>query len=170
MSLRASLVNCLPEDTARVARAAFPKGNAYLRVHDVLGPLYTNPQFADLFPKDGQPAIAPAQLALVTIFQFAEGLSDRQAADAVRGRIDWKYALCLPLEDAGFDASVLSEFRARLIAKNAETLLFETLLAALKEAKLVKPRSRQRTDATHVLAAIQVLNRLELVGRRCGTR
>jgi transposase len=69
MSLRASLVNCLPEDTARVARAAFPKGNAYLRVHDVLGPLYTNPQFADLFPKDGQPAIAPAQLALVTIFQ-----------------------------------------------------------------------------------------------------
>jgi transposase len=91
-------------------------------------------------------------------------LSDRQAADAVRGRIDWKYALCLPLEDAGFDASVLSEFRARLIAKNAETLLFETLLAALKEAKLVKPRSRQRTDATHVLAAIQVLNRLELVG------
>ena len=76
MSLRAPIVYCLPEDTARVARAAFPKGNAYLRVHDALGPLYTNPQFADLFPKDGQPAIAPAQLALVTIFQFAEGLSD----------------------------------------------------------------------------------------------
>lgn len=164
MSLRAPIVYCLPEETAEVARAAFPKGNAYLRVYDALGPIYTNPQFAGLFPKDGQPAIAPAQLALATIFQFAEGLSDRQAADAVRGRIDWKYALCLPLNDPGFDASVLSEFRARLIAQEAEALLFETLLAALKEAGLVKPRSRQRTDATHVLAAIQVLNRLELVG------
>ena len=97
MSLRAPIIYCLPEDTAQVARAAFPKGNAYLRVYDALGPIYTNPQFTGLFPKDGQPAIAPAQLALVTIFQFAEGLSDRQAADAVRGRIDWKYALCLPL-------------------------------------------------------------------------
>lgn len=164
MSLRAPIVYCLPEDTARVARAAFPKGNTYLRVYDALGPIYTNPQFAGLFPKDGQPAIAPAQLALVTIFQFAEGLSDRQAADAVRGRIDWKYALCLPLTDPGFDASVLSEFRDRLSANGAETVLFETLLAALKEEGLVKPRSRQRTDSTHVLAAIHVLNRLELVG------
>ncbi len=164
MSLRAPIVYCLPDDTARVARAAFPKGNAYLRVHDALGPIYTNPQFADLFPKDGQPAIAPAQLALVTIFQFAEGLADRQAAEAVRGRIDWKYALCLPLEDAGFDASVLSEFRARLLAGAAEARLFDTLLGALREQGLVKARGRQRTDSTHVLAAIQVLNRLELVG------
>ncbi len=164
MSLRAPIVYCLPEDTAEVARAAFPKGTTYLRVYDALGPIYTNPQFAGLFPKEGQPAIAPAQLALVTIFQFAEGLSDRQAADAVRGRIDWKYALCLPLADPGFDASVLSEFRSRLIAAGAEAVLFETLLAALKEAGLVKPRGRQRTDSTHVLAAIQVLNRLELVG------
>ena len=77
MSLRAPLVYCLPEDTAQVARAAFPKGNAYLRVYDTLGPIYSNPQFAALFPKGGQPAIAPAQLALVTLFQFAEGLSDR---------------------------------------------------------------------------------------------
>ena len=164
MSLRAPLIYCLPDDTARVARAAFPKGNAYLRVYDALGPIYRNPQFAALFPKDGQPAVAPAQLALATIFQFAEGLSDRQAADAVRGRIDWKYALCLELEHPGFDASVLSEFRGRLIANGAEAVLFETLLTALKAAGLVKPRGRQRTDSTHVLAAIQVLNRLELVG------
>jgi transposase len=91
MSLRAPIVSCLPDDTARVARAAFPKGNAYLRVHDVLGPIYTNPQFAALFPKAGQPAIAPAQLALVTILQFAEGLSDvrfvpsKPSAGAARG-------------------------------------------------------------------------------------
>jgi transposase len=164
MSLQAPIVYCQPEETARVARAAFPRGNTYMRISDALGPIYRNPQFAHLFPKDGQPALAPAQLALVTIFQFAEGLSDRQAADAVRGRIDWKYALCLPLEDPGFDASVLPEFRSRLIARGAETLLFETLLAVLREEKLVKPRSRQRTDSTHVLAAIHVLNRLEMVG------
>jgi transposase len=164
MSLRAPIVYCLPEDTARVARAAFPKGNAYLRVADALGPIYSNPQFAELFAKEGQPAIAPAQLALATIFQFAEGLADRQAADAVRGRIDWKYALCLPLDDPGFDASVLSEFRDRLLAGEAEAQLFETLLGVLREQGLVKARGRQRTDSTHVLAAIQVLNRLELVG------
>src|SRR5215210_2624342 len=152
MSLRSPVVYCLPDETAR---AAFPRGNPYLRMYDALGPLFSSPDFADLYPADGQPAADPAQLALVTIFQFIEGLSDRQAADAVRGRIDWKYALCLPLEDEGFDASVLSEFRARLIAGGAERRLFETLLERLKDEALVKPRGRQRTDSTHVLAAIQ---------------
>jgi transposase len=96
--------------------------------------------------------------------QFAEGLSDRQAADAVRGRIDWKYALALPLTDPGFDASVLSEFRSRLLAGQAEQLLFETLLIRFRAAGLLKARGRQRTDSTHVLGAIQMLNRLECVG------
>src|SRR5262245_44601157 len=164
MSLRSPLAYCLPEETARVARAAFPSGNAYLRMHDALGPLLGNPEFADLYPKEGQPAADPAQLALVTIFQFVEGLSDRQAADSVRGRIDWKYALCLPLTDPGFDATVLCEFRARLIAGGAELRLFEALLEHLKAHGLVKPRGRQRTDSTHVLAAVQVLSRLETVG------
>lgn len=135
-----------------------------MRVVDELGTLYTDEHFADLFPKEGHPAISPGQLALVTIFQFAEGLSDRQAAEAVRARIDWKYALGLELSDSGFDASVLCEFRARLLRHGAETLLFETMLAHLRERELVKPKSRQLTDSTHVLAAIHVLNRLELVG------
>ncbi len=164
MSLRSPLFSCLPDETARVARAAFPRGNPYLRMYDMLGPLFASPAFADLYPGEGQPAIDPAVLALVTIFQFVEGLPDRQAADAVRGRIDWKYALCLPLEDESFDASVLSEFRARLIAGGAERRLFETLLERLKEEELVKPRGRQRTDSTHVLAAIQMLSRLECMG------
>ena len=164
MSLRAPLVYCIPDDTARVARAAFPKGNPYLRMRDALGPIYSNPEFAALYPTTGQPAEAPAQLALVTIMQFAEGLSDRQAADAVRARLDWKYALALELTDPGFDASVLSEFRSRLIAGNAEVLLFETMLTLFRDQGLVKARGRQRTDATHVLAAIHVLNRLECVG------
>lgn len=92
MSLHAPLGYQIPEQTLQVARAAFPKGNPYMRMRDALGPIYTNPDFAHLFPKEGQPAEAPAPLALVTIMQFAEGLSDAQAADAVRGRIDWKCA------------------------------------------------------------------------------
>ena len=164
MSLRAPVAYVIPDETARVAQAAFPKGNPYLRMRDTLGPIYTNPEFAALFPKDGQPAEAPAQLALVTIMQFAEGLSDHQAADAVRSRIDWKYALALELTDPGFDASVLSEFRSRLVKGDAASLLFETMLTLFRDQGLVKARGRQRTDSTHVLAAIHVLNRLECVG------
>jgi transposase len=94
-----------------------------------------------------------------------ENLTDRQAADAVRGRIDWKYALGLELTDPGFDFSVLSEFRSRLIQGGAETLILERMLAHFKERGWLKAGGRQRTDATHVLAAIHGLNRLELVGR-----
>lgn len=164
MSLRAPLFYSIPEQTARVARAAFPNGNPYMRTSDHLGPIYSNPLFAHLFPNDGQPAQDPARLALVLIMAFAEGLSDRQAADAVRSRIDWKYALALPLDDPGFDASVLCEFRSRLLDGQAERLLFDTLLERLREHKLVKPAGRQRTDSTHVLSASTVLNRLECVG------
>jgi len=164
MSLRAPLFYQIPEQTAQIARAAFPKGNPYMRMRDALGPIYTNPAFAHLFPKEGQPAEAPAHLALVTIMQFAEGLSDEQTATAVRGRIDWKYALALELTDSGFDASVLCEFRKRLIVGNAELLLFDTMLTLFREEGLIKAKGRQRTDSTHVLAAIHVLNRLECVG------
>jgi len=83
------LAYCLPDETGRVARGAFPRGNPYLRVYDALGSIFANPQFADLYPKEGKPAEDPTLLALVTIFQFADGLSDRQAADAVRAPIDW---------------------------------------------------------------------------------
>jgi len=103
-------------------------------------------------------------LALATILQFAEGLSDRQAADAVRGRIDWKYLLCLDLTDAGFDHTVLSEFRTRLLNGNAETLLLDTLLTHLRTCGLLKARGNQCTDSTHVVAAVRSLNRLERVG------
>ena len=164
MSLHAPLGYAIPEQTMEVARAAFPKGNPYMRMHDTLGPIYTNPDFATLFPKTGQPAEAPAHLALITIMQFAEGLSDAQAADAVRARIDWKYALALELTDPGFDSSVLCEFRKRLIVGNAELLLFETMLTLFRQQGLIKAKGRMRTDSTHVLAAIQTLNRLECVG------
>jgi transposase len=135
-----------------------------MRMRDALGTIYEDHQFAHLFPARGQPAESPWRLALTTVMQFAEGLSDRQAADAVRSRIDWKYVLSLELTDPGFDHTVLSEFRTRLLAGNAEQLLLDTLLARVRERGLLKMRGRQRTDSTHVLAAIRALNRLERVG------
>ncbi len=123
MSLKSQELGSIPEETARVARAANPKGNVWMRMRDELGVIYQDEAFAPLFSHTGQPAEAPWRLALVTIIQFAEGLSDRQAADAVRSRIDFKYALGLELTDPGFDHTVLSEFRARLVAGNVEQLL-----------------------------------------------
>jgi transposase len=154
----------VPEETARVAHAAFPTGNMYLRLHDEIGSIYEDDAFKQLFPSRGQPAEAPWRLALVTVLQFAEGLSDRQAADAVRGRIDWKYLLGLELADAGFDHTVLSEFRTRLVDGRAEHVLLDALLGRAQVLGFFRPRGRQRTDSTHVLAAVRVLNRLERVG------
>jgi transposase len=164
MSLKAQPIPAVPEATARVASAAFPKGNTWLRLRDELGTIYQDESFASLFPHRGQPAEAPWRLALVSVLQYAEGLSDRQAADAVRGRIDWKYALSLELDDPGFDASVLSEFRARLLSGQAEESLLEAILQVSRERKWLNERGRARTDSTHVLASIRVLNRLENVG------
>jgi transposase len=165
MSLKATPVPSVPDDTARVAHAAFPKGSPWIALRDELGTLYEDADFAALFASEGRPAEAPWRLALVTCFQFAEGLSDRQATEAVRRCIDWKYALSLPLDHAGFDDSVLSEFRTRLVEGGAETLLFEKLIALCRERKWLKARGRQRTDSTHVLASIRSLNRLENVAR-----
>ena len=160
MSLKPQAICPVPQETVRVARAVFPKGNLYMQMRDVLGSIYTDEDFADLFPKEGQPAEAPWRLALVTVMQFVENLSDQQAADAVRGRIDWKYLLGLELTDPGFDASVLSEFRARLIEQHAEERLLEKMLTLFQQKGWLKARGRQRTDSTHVLAKIRALNRV----------
>jgi transposase len=140
MSLNAPVVYIIPKETEQVTKAAFPKGNRYLRLRDALGPLFANADFQALFSPEGRPASDPARLALITIMQFAERLSDEQAADTVRNRIDWKYMLALPLTDPGFDPSVLSEFRTRLLAGQAEQQLFETLLTQFREAGLLRAR------------------------------
>ncbi len=163
MSLKPEPIEPVPVETARVARAVHPKGHPYLMLRDELGVIFEDGDFATLFPKRGQPAESPWRLALVTILQFRENLSDRQAAEAVRDRIAWKYLLGLDLTDSGFDFSVLSEFRDRLLQGSAEELLLEKLLVRCREIGLVKARGRQRTDSTHVLASIRVMNRLELV-------
>lgn len=163
MSLKPADFTEVPAETARVARAAFPKGNLYLKLRDELGTIFTDELFVEFFSDRGCPATSPARLALVTLFQFAEGLADRAAADAVRSRIDWKYALGLPLDDPGFDATVLVEFRHRLLVHAEARLLFETLLDKLKQVGLVKARGQQRTDSTRVLASVHSYNRLECV-------
>lgn len=164
MTLRSQTTLTIPEETARVARAAYPHGNMYMQMRDALGPIYQDQSFEHLFPHNGHPAEAPWRLALITIMQFAEELPDRQAADAVRGRIDWKYALALDLTDPGFDASILCTFRKRLVEGEAEYLLLDAMLTLFKERGWLKGRGRQRTDSTHVLAKIRALNRLVCVG------
>jgi transposase len=164
MSLQPRTAIEIPADTRRVAQAAFPQGTHCLRLADALDQLYADERFADLFPRRGQPAEAPGRLAWVSIVQFVENLSDRAAADAVRGRLDWKYLLDLELSDPGFHHTVLSEFRARLVKEKADQRLLDDLLTQLQTLGLLKTRGRQRTDSTHVLAAVRDLNRLERVG------
>ena len=161
MCLHPELIPPVPEVTARIAKAAFPKGNRYMRLRDELGVFYNDEDFAELYPDRGQSAIAPWRLTTILIMQFLENLSDRQTADAVRGRIDWKYALSLELEDDGFDFSVLSEFRDRLIEGGREKQILDKMLSRFSKLGLLKSRGKARTDSTHILAAVKELTRLE---------
>src|SRR5215470_17390557 len=163
MLLHPHIIEPVPDETARVAHAAFPQDHAPLPVRVVPRTIFQDEDFAALCPAWGPPGLPPWRLALVTIIQFRENLADRQAAEAVRARIDWKYLLSLELTDPGFDFSVLSEFRDRLLAGSAAELLLDTLLERCRTLGLLTARGQQRTDSTHVLAAIRVLNRLELV-------
>jgi transposase len=133
MSLQPQPMAPVLEDTAHVPCAAFPKGNLYIRMREKLGVLYENSPVAPLFPRRGQPAEALCRLAPDSIMPFVEGLSDCQAAEAMYNRIDWKYGLGLTLANSGFDCSVLSEFRARLLAGGAEHQLLERVLTHFKQ-------------------------------------
>ena len=162
--MRANSGRAVPEETQKVARTAFPKGCLAMRVRDALGPLFDDEISRSAFGVRGRPGVAPGQLALVSVLQFAENLTDRQAAHAVRARIDWKYLLGLELTDPGFDFTVLTGFRDRLLAHGLEEKILDLLLVRLNELELVSGRGRQRTDSTHILAAVRDLNRLEFVG------
>jgi transposase len=164
MTLKPNAIPSVPEMTKNVAQAAFPKGNLYMQMRDELGSIYTDDLFVELYSDEGQPGWSPWRLALVTVMQFAENLSDRQAADAVRARLDWKYALSLELTDPGFHYSILSEFRARLVEDKKSQLLLDEILKIFKDKGWIKARGQQRTDSTHVLAAVRELDQLEVVG------
>src|SRR5258708_32646793 len=147
-------------DDRSESHAACRKNSPAMIIRDELECLYEDDAFRSLYAECGQPGISPWQLAIVCILQFVEGLSDRQAADAVRVRIDWKYTLGLRLDDAGFDASVLSEFRGRLVEAGLEYERLNRQLQIFEVRGLLKGRGRQRTDSTRVLAAVRDLNRL----------
>src|SRR5438094_943009 len=164
MSLRPEPLPPIPDATAAAVRAAFPKGNLYVDLRTEFGTLYTDQLFADLYPPQGRPVeVAPWRLALVVVMQYIEGLTDRQAADAVRRCMDWKYALSLDLHDPGFDFTLLHDFRQRLLAQDAAQRLLDTFLTTCKARGWITARGTQRTDSTHVLAAIRTLHRLECV-------
>jgi transposase len=164
MSLRPQPLPPVPAATAAAVQAAFPKGNLYVELRAEFGTLYDDQLFADLYPPRGRPVeVAPWRLALVLVMQYIEGLTDRQAADAVRRCIDWKYALSLDLTDPGFDFTLLHDFRGRVLAHAAGQRVLDSFLAACKARGWVKARGTQRTDSTHVLAAIRTLHRLECV-------
>ena len=164
MSLSAHPLEPIPELTRRIAQASFPKGTLAMQLRDALGPIYEDADFADLFPKRGRAAEAPWRLAMVTVLQALENLSDRQAAEMVRARLDWKYALSLPLDDQGFDASILTDFRQRLLEYGAQDRLLEPILRVCREHGWLKAGGKQRTDSTFVLANVRGLSSLESVG------
>lgn len=154
------------DEIATAVRAMYAGRRAPLPVviRDELGEVFADEAFVSAFADRGTPGWSPGRLALVTALQMVENLTDRQAAEAVRDKISWKYALGLGLADTGFDFSVLSEFRTRVADNGLEARTLDLLVAALVDKGLVKPRGKQRTDSTHVLAAVRDLNRLELAG------
>lgn len=164
MVLRPQSIPPVPTATAAAVHAAFPKGNLLVDLRAEFGTLVDDTFFADLYPATGRPVhVAPWRLALVVILQYLEGLTDRQAADAVRRCIDWKYLLSLEVGDPGFDFTLLHDFRERLVASDSAQRLFDHLLAACTARGLIKPRGTQRTDSTRVLAAVRSLTQLECI-------
>jgi len=135
-----------------------------VQIRDRLGQWLHDADFAAAFGVRGRPGWSPSRLALVTVLQRAENLTDRAAAEAARTRLDWQYLLGLPLQDAGFDHTVLVEFRTRVAEAGLQLAVLDALLARLAEADLLGAGGKQRTDSTHVTAAVAALNRLELVG------
>jgi transposase len=154
----------VPEATAAAVRAALPKGNLYVDLRTEFGTLYEDQLFADRYPAQGRPVeVAPWRVALVMSMPYIEGLTDRQAADAVRRGMDWQAALSLDLHDPGFDCTLWPDVRDRLLAHDAPQRLLDTFLATCQARGWLRARSTQRTDSTPILAAIRTRHRLECV-------
>src|SRR6266545_1192808 len=153
----------MPEETGRIGKLLLREKDPYRLMGDQLFEKWKEDEFADLYSSEGKPGYSPVILAFVSVFQFMERLADRQAAQALRMRLDWKYALHLPLEDAGFDFSVLSEFRDRLIEGQAEQRVFEKLVEEIRALGLIKERGKQRSDSLAMLVKVRRLSRIETV-------
>jgi transposase len=153
----------MPGETATVGKVILKEDSPYRLIGDELFGKFNERDYADLYSPEGKPGISPVILAFVTVFQFMEKMPDRQAAESLRMRMDWKYALHLPLTYEGFDFSVLSEFRDRLLKHEAERCVFDTLVEAFQGLGLIKRRGKQRTDSIAMLTKVRRLSRLELV-------
>ncbi|MGH2478755.1 MAG: IS1182 family transposase [Ktedonobacteraceae bacterium] len=164
MSMHAQPLEPIPELTSKIARASFPKGTLAMLLRDALDGVWNDEAFRALYPKRGRGALAPWRLAMVVVLQAVENLSDAQAAEMVRGRLDWKYALSFPLDDTGFDASILTDFRQRLVEHEAQELLLEPILRLCVERGWIVPKGKQRVDSTMVLSQARRLSSLESVG------
>jgi transposase len=163
MSLKPKRLGPIPKDTLKIGQQLLKETDLMRQIGDKYADLVKDKDFASMYSTTGQPALSPARLALVSVLQAMEHISDRQALAMVRTRIDWKYALHLPLSYSGFDPSVLSEFRDRLVNHKAERKIFDALLEKLKAAGLLKGRGLQRSDSLLIVGAVRDLNRLELV-------
>jgi transposase len=163
MSLKEPFPEEVPEDTARLVEPLLPADSVYRLVAECVDEFLSDDQFTELYAEEGRPGINPVVLSLVTVFQFLEKLPDRAAAQMAVMRMDWKYALRQPLDWAGFHFSDLCNFRKRLLAHGQESLIFEQVLAYLRERGLVSGGGRQRTDATHILGAVKQMSDAEVV-------
>jgi transposase len=162
MCLKPQPPHPIPAATAALVAGLFDDGEVYQFVGDVLFDQFHDEEFADLYPKDGQPSISPVLLSFVTIFQSLEDLSDRKTVYGLRFRFDWKYALHLPPNYRGFDHTVLSEFRQRLLKYGAESRIFNAVFAQLKQLGFYKQRGIQRTDSLSIYTHHRRLKRIEL--------
>ncbi len=164
MTWRSASIPPVPEATAAAVKAAFPKGNLSVDLRTEFGSIYRDDLFADCYAQRGHPVeVAPWRLAVATVMQYIEGLTDRQTADAVRRCMDWKYALSLELTDPGFHFTLLHDFRQRLLLHDGAQRMLDTILDTCKEHGWIKARGTQRTDSTYVVAAIRRLYYLECV-------
>ncbi len=164
MSLQWQLSRTVPADTAALGQQIFKPNNIHRQIGDRFDQLFPfEALFAPLYDPHGRGAISPLLLALVTVFQMLEKVPDRTAAEYVVTRLDWKYALHLPLAYAGFHFTDLSAFRARLLEHHQERLIFDQLLTRLKDIGVIKAQGKTRTDSTHVLGVVERLSQLELV-------
>lgn len=165
MSLFWELSRQVPADTAALGQKLLKLDNVYRQIGDRFDTLFPREKvFAPMYSTGGRNGIPPLLLALVTVFQMLEKVPDRTAAEWVVSRIDWKYALHLPLDYTGFHFTDLYAFRQRLLAHGQERLVFDQLLMKLVALGLLKARGKMRTDSTHILAMVARLSQLELVG------
>jgi transposase len=164
MSMHVRPLEPIPDQTARIARTSFRKGTLAMMLRDALDGVWNDEAFQELYPRRGREAVEPWRLAMVVVLQAVENLSDGQAAEMVRGRLDWKYALSLPLDDTGFDASILTDFRQRLVEHEAQEMLLEPIVRICVERGWIVPKGKQRVDSTMVLSHARRLHSLESVG------